>query len=488
MESLNEAINSLMLTGEKNMYLIGALILMLLVIFFMYKTYRASVNVEAKLAEFSSLTSSVFANKMQLIEANAQEFRLNKQVLGPLARIIDAYTVLVTNREGLITYANEKFLSLSGYQLRELIGQPQSMHRASATAGDNELWQGMQETLKQDKVWHGELCSRAKDRTVYWMDALVFPLSYITDVEEGYIWFCTDITAIKAHNTQLLREVKKKDEAITKVESLLLHSEKMASLGTISAGIAHEINNPIAFITANVSRLKEYVVSLAETVSAIRERVPAEKLDRLLATRNLANLTVQQLDMVLQDYPSLVDETTDGIERIRKIIRDLKSFSHEKAEHFDPVDIHQCIETSLNLARHETRNKLAIKKNYAEHMPVVQGSESQISQVFVNLIVNAAQAIDGRGEVCITTEVAGDFYRIEMRDNGPGIEPKVLENIFEPFYTTKPVGEGTGLGLAISQDIIKRHGGRITAQSKPGEGTAFIIELPLAGKKSSHAA
>ncbi|WP_111657963.1 sensor histidine kinase [Isoalcanivorax indicus] len=456
------------------LYITMSIVVMLVVILVLYKTYRASLNVEARLAEFSSLTSDPFANRLKLIETNADEFRINKRALGPLAKIIDEYCVFTTDVQGHITYANEKFLALSEHRLHDLIGKHQSITRVRGGDSDDD----MQRTLSEDKVWHGELCNRSRSGQPYWVDVFVFPLSYLSEEERGYIYFGTDITAIKKLNSQLLSEVRKKEEAISKVENMLLHSEKMASLGVISAGIAHEINTPLAFVASNVRRLTENVQSLTRAVETARDLAGEQALCEALQAHD-STLSSKELAYLLEDTPQLTQETHDGVERIQKIISDLKCFSHEGQDAFSAIDIHHCIESALNLARHETRHGIEVVRQFDDREVRICGSEPQLSQVFVNLVVNAAQALDGKGKITIATRANRQHFSIKVTDNGPGIPAEVLDSIFEPFFTTKGVGKGTGLGLAISQDIIKRHKGSISVASKPGVGTAFLIQLPL---------
>ena len=180
-------------------------------------------------------------------------------------------------------------------------------------------------------------------------------------------------------------------------------------------------------------------------------------------------------------------ETSEGIDRIKKIIRDLKHFSHNEQERYQPVDLSRCVATSMNLARHELE-RVRVTTHLPPDLPPVNGSESQLSQVLMNILVNAAQAVEQDGEIRIEAHSDEQSYCLSVTDNGPGMEAAQLEQIFEPFFTTKPIGQGTGLGLSISQDIIQRHGGTLTATSAPGEGTRIDIRLPLAEKKRAHAA
>lgn len=458
----------------QGLFLVCSTVILLIIIFFLYKTYRTSINVEAKLAEFSSLTDNRFGRKMHLIEVNADEYKLNKALLGPLARIIDEYCVLTTDRHGTITFANGKFLALSGHSFSRLIGQNESFNHP-----DDDSLPVMQCDQALSGVWNGEVCNRHADGSRYWMNMFLFPLSYISDEDDGYIYFGTDITSIKTENNQLMQEVKDKNQKLDQVESLLLHSEKMASLGTISAGIAHEINNPIAFVSSNLNRSRDYLGTMAGIIQGLQKRISEEKFQQFLDAETNLNVDARKLTFMMADYPALMDETDEGIERIKKIIRDLKHFSHNQPEAFSPTDIATCMAMSLNLAKHELKNRITVSHSLPDSLPLINGSESQLSQVFMNVFVNAAQAIEGKGNITIAGDCDEQWCTLTITDDGPGIAEDTLKQIFEPFYTTKPIGQGTGLGLSISHDIIQHHGGTMTVESQLGAGTTFTIRLPL---------
>ena len=341
-------------------------------------------------------------------------------------------------------------------------------------------------------VWNGEVCCRKKSGDLYWVNMFLFPLSYITDEDDGYIYFGADITPIKAQNSELIQAVRDKDQKINQVESLLLHSEKMASLGTISAGIAHEINSPIAFVSANLRRCEEYLTGMASVIEGMRRRIDPERFKQFMQVDKSLTLNARTLETSLRDHPDLMRETAEGIERIKKIINDLKHFSYNKQEDYAPVDVADCVNVALNLAGHELKNRVRVTRSIDPDLPRVSGSESQLSQVFMNLLVNAAQAIpeqsEKEGEIVIEARTDTRWYNLTVSDNGVGIDEDQLAQIFEPFFTTKPFGKGTGLGLSISQDIIQRHGGSLRAESTPGEGTRFHIRLPLAEQGKAHAA
>mgnify|MGYP000515272238 FL=1 len=467
-------------------FFITSMVVLLIVIFILYKTYLASRNVEARLAEFSSLSQSNFGRKMRLIEANADEHKLNKSVLGPLARIIDEYCVMTTDSAGNITFANDKFLSLSGFSYKDLIGQHESVNHPDSAQEHEDHFMHCERALHG--AWSGEICNRNRDGELYWVNMFIFPLSYITDEDEGYIYFGHDITAIKSHNNELIQAVRDKDEKINEVESMLMHSDKMASIGTISAGIAHEINTPMGFVSGNLRRNEQYLEELAKLVQEMRKRVNADQFEHLLQATT--NLNTPKLDFILDDYRGLIEETDEGIARIKSIITDLKHFSHNKEEDaFEPISAGHCIDVSLNLARYTLKNKVQVNRDIADDLPPIAGSESQLSQVFMNLVVNAAQAMENeRGRIDIRARQDETMCTIEVVDDGPGMTREQIDKIFEPFFTTKPAGEGTGLGLSISQDIIRRHGGELDVRSTPGEGTCFEIRLPLVNEDAIRAA
>ena len=404
------------------------------------------------------------------------EQQINVMTLGPLARIIDAYAVTTTDKSGNITYANEHFLKLSSYDADELVGRSHDITRSGVH--DSQHWDEISSTVANGKVWHGELCNRSKSGNIYWTDSFIFPLSYIKDATEGYICLSTDITGIKSQNSQLINDNRKKDEIIVRVEDMLLNSERMASLGTISAGIAHEINNPTAFVSSNISTMKRY----CETLSAFFGKIETES-----RFESISDEEKMEIHVIIDDCREVLEETTDGIRRIQRIVSDLKSFSHDKQEGFCPVNIQKCIDISLNLNRNEIKYKIKVNRNFESNTPEIIGSEPKLSQVFINLLINASHAIHDKGEINITTTTRGDKVITTISDTGAGIDPAILDTIFEPFFTTKGVGKGTGLGLSISQDIIKRHKGSIRVSSQPGTGTTFTIELPAYNPDQHHA-
>ncbi|MBI2308798.1 MAG: ATPase [Rhodocyclales bacterium] len=265
---------------------------------------------------------------------------------------------------------------------------------------------------------------------------------------------------------------------VKQIESQLLQSEKLASVGQLAAGVAHEINNPVGFVSSNLGALGTYVGRLFELLAAyeaMEQALPAEHPARQAVARLRATL---EIDYLRQDVPDLLRESVEGLDRVKQIISDLKGFSRTDEGQRETVDLHRGLESTLNVIWSELKYKAQVVRDYGELPPVVC-IPGQINQVFMNLLVNAVQAIDSTGTITLRTGAADDRVWVEIADTGQGIPDEVRARIFEPFFTTKPVGKGTGLGLSISRDIVERHGGRLDVKSRVGEGTTFRIELPV---------
>ena len=250
--------------------------------------------------------------------------------------------------------------------------------------------------------------------------------------------------------------------------SQLLQSEKMASIGVLAAGVAHEINNPVGFVGSNLGTLKSYSEDLVALLEACRAGRATE-----------ADFAAADFDYLKTDLAELIRESRDGLERVRKIVADLKDFSRVDRAEWQEADLNAGIECTLNVVWNELKYKADVVRAYDPSLPRVACLPAQINLVAMNLLVNAAHAIAERGVITVRTGHDADWAWIEVEDNGTGMPPEVLKHIFDPFYTTKPVGKGTGLGLSISYDIVRKHGGRIDVTSEPGHGSCFRVCLPL---------
>ncbi|MDF2570465.1 MAG: sensor signal transduction histidine kinase [Sporomusa sp.] len=286
------------------------------------------------------------------------------------------------------------------------------------------------------------------------------------------------------------RELEKAYAELKCAQSRLVQNEKMAGIGQLAAGVAHEINNPLGFILSNFATLEKYISRLLEIVSALRElhrRVLEEKSLPLQqeAESISAILKQRKLDYILEDLEPIFRETNDGLNRVGNIIKALRLFSRiDQQYNFEDFDLNESVENSLTVARNEVKYIAEVKMKLTK-IPSITAVGSQISQVLLNIILNAAYAIKGKGLdtlglITISTYADDLFAYCSIEDNGTGIPKEVKKDIFNPFFTTKPVGQGTGLGLSISYDIIvTKHHGEISVTSEVGIGTTFTIKLPL---------
>lgn len=300
----------------------------------------------------------------------------------------------------------------------------------------------------------------------------------------GMWWLLQDHSEVMRAQEELVsnfRNMQVTNARLEEAQNQLLQSEKMASIGQLAAGVAHEINNPIGFVNSNLGTLRRYAEQLLALTQAYvaRERGPVDA--ELAALKQAADL-----EFIVEDLPSLLDDSEDGLSRVRKIVQDLKDFSRVDHADWQDADLNAGLESTLNVVMNEVKYRADVRRQYGQ-LPPVRCLAGQLNQVFLNLIVNAAHAMpaERRGVITLATGVAvqedRDWAWIEVADDGCGMTPEVQRRIFEPFYTTKPVGKGTGLGLSLSFSIVQKHGGRIELQSAPGEGTRFRVWVPVAG-------
>jgi signal transduction histidine kinase len=257
----------------------------------------------------------------------------------------------------------------------------------------------------------------------------------------------------------------------------LTQSEKLAALGQLAAGVAHEINNPMGFVSSNISTLRKYANALEQAMQATRQLQQGE----ISSTQLQAVEKKLNIDFVMADLPIMLNETEEGVSRVKQIVSDLKNFARADSQREWVVsDLRAGILSTLNIVNHEVKYRADVKVNLDE-LPPIECIPSQLNQVFLNLIVNAAQAMpkDRRGTIELRSSVQDQHVCIEVIDDGDGMSAQTLKRIFEPFYTTKKTGEGTGLGLSVSLGIVQRHHGSLTVQTEEGKGTCFKLVLPI---------
>jgi PAS domain S-box-containing protein len=298
-----------------------------------------------------------------------------------------------------------------------------------------------------------------------------------------------DIRKREAAEAELLRrnsELTELNKKLSQAQEQLLQSEKMASIGQLAAGVAHEINNPIGYIFSNFGTLEGYIVKVFEMLKVYEDAESSIASPQMLS-RISEECRRIELDYLKEDIPALMSESREGIVRVRKIVQDLKDFSRVDVDQsWQWANLQRGIESTLNIVNNEVKYKADVVKEYGD-IPEVECLPSQLNQVIMNLVVNAAQAIRGdtRGTITIRTGTVDENVWIEVADTGSGIPKDALPRIFDPFYTTKPIGAGTGLGLSLSYGIVQKHGGRIDVDTEMGRGTTFRITLPIRHKETA---
>jgi PAS domain S-box-containing protein len=284
-------------------------------------------------------------------------------------------------------------------------------------------------------------------------------------------------TDLQAANAHLQAEKQRQEELIRKLEEAqnqLLQSEKMASIGQLAAGVAHEINNPVGFVSSNLGTLQRYINNMLRLLAAYEESEET-MVDAVLADIRRLKKEIDAA-YLREDVVVLLSESLDGLQRVKRIVQDLKNFSHVDRSEHEVANLEAGMESTLNVVWNELKYKAKVVKEYG-NIPAIECVPSQLNQVFMNLLVNAAHAIE---EQVITISSGHDdtLVWVEVSDTGKGIAPEHLGRIFEPFFTTKPVGKGTGLGLSLSYSIVNKHGGHIDVRSQVGQGSTFRVVLP----------
>jgi len=322
---------------------------------------------------------------------------------------------------------------------------------------------------------------RHSNGSALWVQMIAY-VADSQDISAGAWWLVQDRTEFRRAQDELqsnFARIQETNRKLEEAQNQLLQSDKMASIGQLAAGVAHEINNPIGFVGSNLNSLKTYVQDLMRLIDGYQQ---AESQGFGAETRAaLAGIKKSvEMDYLREDLPQLLSESEDGLARVKKIVQDLKDFSRVDQAEWQEADLNTGLESTLNVVMHEVKYKAEVHKQLSP-LPPVRCLAAQLNQVFMNLIVNASHAIAGRGTITLSSGTQDDWVWVEVRDSGCGMSEEVQRRIFEPFFTTKPVGKGTGLGLSLSFSIVQRHGGSIRLQSAPGQGSAFRVWIPVAG-------
>ena len=287
---------------------------------------------------------------------------------------------------------------------------------------------------------------------------------------EGVAVFARDIS-----------EERKAEESIREIQAQLMQNDKLATMGQLAAGVAHEINNPMGFVSSNMVTLTKYVEKYNRYIELLESELRNSAGENLPAHISEARKAMK-LDYVVKDINVLLEENNEGIERVKRIVQDLRTFSRADISEVGSVDLNDCMDSTISIVKNKLKYSAELKCDYGD-LPKVECNVQQISQVFMNLLINAAHSIQAKGEdvgeIIITSWFDKTSAFVSVSDTGCGIPHDQLSKIFDAFYTTKDVGKGTGLGLSISFGIVRKHGGEITVASEVGVGTTFTMRLPI---------
>jgi len=292
-------------------------------------------------------------------------------------------------------------------------------------------------------------------------------------------------------------EIELQNKKLEETHSQLLHAQKMESIGQLAAGVAHEINTPIQYIGDNTRFLQDAFKELNDTLECLETLVGMDGSDAALSDlveRLRKSAAAADVGYLREEAPQAIQQTLDGTAQVAKIVRSMKEFSHPGNEEMTSIDLNQAIESTLTVSRNEWKYVAEVVTDFDDSLDSVYCFPGDLNQVFVNLIVNAAHAIDETreenstelGEIRVSTSRDGEWAEIRIQDNGTGMPPEIKKKIFDPFFTTKAVGKGTGQGLSIAYSVVtEKHGGTIEVESEPGRGTTFIVRVPVNGLEST---
>ena len=374
--------------------------------------------------------------------------------------------VLMADAEGRVLRCNRAVSTTSGLPFAELLQRRLT-----------DLFPGL-DTVQLAK--DGTPFDYFETKSGHWFAATLYG-NNLPPEEQGLVLTMHDMTEIKGVSAELEGKNQALQNAygeLKQAQSHLLQQEKMASIGQLAAGVAHEINTPMGYISCNLNSLIKYGTRIGDFI-ALEAELLAEAGVQELLERQAEGRKTYKIDFILNDINDLVHESIDGCERVKTIVLNLKGFSRIDQATHQTVDIHECLDSTINIVWNELKYKTKMIKDYQATRPLVCFPQ-QLNQVFMNLLVNASHAIEKEGLITIKTWEDEAVLFIAISDNGSGIAPENLSHIFEPFFTTKEVGKGTGLGLSIVYDIVtKNHHGDILVDSKLGEGTTFTVKLPF---------
>ena len=437
---------------------------------------------------------------------NLRETTVSRNDLDDILRSMND-ALLVTDLQGRVLLANRAAANLLQTKVQDVLQRPvqEFLQRVEGSWGDN------QSLFAADQgSWLGEMLWVAEDGSKIPVDVSCAPLTDSLGDVKRFILVAKDISIRKqteeqlkgllVGSQQLTERLEEKNELLEtnrseleaayaelkNSQSIIFHQEKMASLGQLAAGVAHEVNNPIGFVNSNLGSLNNYLDKFSGYMKAQQEVI--DQLGDEASQAELAQLRRKlKLDYVLEDSRDLIQESLEGTDRVRRIVQGLKSFARMDDSEMVVANINEQLENTINIVWNEIKYKAVLHRQYGS-LPTTRCYPQRLNQVFMNLLVNAAQAIEKQGEIRVKTWCKeGTTICVAITDSGCGIPPENQSRIFEPFFTTKEVGVGTGLGMSIAYEIIQQHKGHVKLESVVGQGTTFTIELPVVSDEEAAA-
>lgn len=411
-----------------------------------------------------------------------------------------AALLIVLDQEGRILFINPALLADLGYAEEDLLGKSVDILLGESQDGSGLKADELVKLVRLGAVLDYDTCFQTKQGHCV---PIILSGSMLPDIEGkpgNMVLIAKNATERKKaeavlekanadlrKNERALKhmmfDMKKTYDELKSTHAQLMQSEKLASLGQLSAGVAHEINNPLGYIANNITVISEYIAAyqdVADVAGQLREAIEAEDWEKAKEKSRTLNQLEEQLNLeyIHNDCKKVVQETITGTDRIKRIVQDLKTFARKDAGQMELHSVEEVIEGVINIVWNEIKYRAELKKEYG-NLPLIRCNPQKLGQVFIALLVNASQAIKDNGEIKIRTYIEDSYACIDISDTGCGIDQEHLSHIFEPFFTTKPVGIGTGLGLSVSHEIITAHNGELEVTSELGRGTTFTIRLPL---------
>ena len=444
-----------------------------------FSTGEESISLPTDRSDEIGLLAKEFKVMTQKVMLRNKEIQQSEERFRQFAEHINDVFWVTSADGGQVVYASPAFESIWGISREKLYQDPNLWREVihfediNSVIGPGLKMCGLEENEEEFRIIR-------PDNKIVWINNR----AYTVKDEKGEIvrilGVAKDITSKKEFEHQLNsqnKELKEANAKLQEAQNQLLQSEKMASVGQLAAGVAHEINNPAGYVNSNICTLKEYTQNIFKLLSKYEDNVPCLSSEKIEEIDNIKREI--EYEYLKTDVNDLISESLEGLSRLKNIVQDLKDFSRVDQAEWQWADIHQGIDSTLNIVHNELKYKADVIKDYG-NLPEVECIASQINQVVMNMLVNAAHAIDERGSITIQTGMNGnDWIWVKIADTGKGISKENIRKIFDPFFTTKPVGEGTGLGMSLSYSIIERHAGNIEVESEIGKGTTFTINIPV---------